>query len=66
MPLKERLMPYNITYMWNQKVSHTCGNCKKNKKKKKRERETERERKEKKKSQFHRNRKYLCGCQGLK
>ena len=49
MPLKERLMPYNITYMWNQKVSHTCGNCKKKKKKKKRERERQKEKEKKKK-----------------
>ena len=41
-------MPYNITYMWNQKVSHTCGNCKKKKKKKERERQKEKEKKKKK------------------
>lgn len=42
--------------MWNQKVSHTCGKCIKR----------EREREKGEKSQFHRNRKYICGYQGLK
>ena len=69
----------DLAYIMLSKISHskkgkyliislTCGIEKYHihvetvKKKKKKEREKEK----KKKSQFHRNRKYLCGCQGLK